>query len=328
MPASNANTEPELMVSVIIPAYLRTELLRKAIRSVLSQDFDPGQYEVIVVDSSPNDANANLAAVLQDEARCSLRCFTKSPEGPGPSRNLGAHQARGRILAFMDSDCEASPQWVREGVAAFTEGVGLVQGRTMPETGVPHSVFNRSLTVEHESFVYEGGNVLYRRDAFERARGFPVDLHPEAVFPMGGEDVDLAWRVKRAGWLSRFAAQALVYHAVERREAWRWFVDQRLYILPRLVGDYPELRQFFFAGYFLDRMHAATGAALLGLAFAWLAPASLLAVLPYVVMRTTESSRSLHGPARMLRPLFYLPRDLVSFCLLLAGSIRFRSLLL
>ena len=319
----------DLLASVIIPAYRRPEVLRKAVRSVLAQDLDPGQYEVIVVDSSPDEFNVQVVAELQPEARCPLRCLTKPPEGPGPSRNLGAAQARGRFLAFTDSDCQASPQWLREGVAAFGEGVGLVQGRTIPEPGVPHSVLNFYILVEQESFVYETANIFYRREAFEQAGGFPCDLQPNAEKPMGGEDIELAWNVKRGGWESRFATKALVMHEVQRITPWRRLFVKQLYIFPRLVGAYPELRRFFFARYFYDKAQAWLVMALLGLALAALTtPLALLLALPYVISRALEPSRTLRGPLRLLRVAIYLPRDLVAMCLLLAGSIRYRALLL
>jgi glycosyltransferase involved in cell wall biosynthesis len=320
---------PDQLVSVIIPAYRRPEKLRAAVRSLLAQDLDPRQFELIVVDSSPDDTNAAVIAALQETARCPLRFFRKPPEGPGPSRNLGAREARGGFLAFLDSDCQASPQWLREGIAAFEAGVGIVQGRTMPEPGVPHSVFNHEFKVEQESFLYETANIIYRREAFEQVGGFLPDLAPRSDKPMGGEDVDLAWRVKRAGWQSRFAEHALVTHEVERLRPWRWFCAKKtLFICPHLVRRYPELRRFFFARYFFDKIQAELVLALVGLALAVVTRMAMVLALPYVITRVAQPSRTLRGPRRLLRVLFYLPRDLVSLGLLLAGSVRFRALLL
>lgn len=316
------------VVSVVIPAYGRPEKLRKAVRSVLAQDLDPVRYEVIVVDSSPDDRNEQIIAELKPGARCSLRCVRKKAEGPGPSRNLGVKQARGRFIAFMDSDCEATPEWLREGIAAFEEGVGLVQGRTVPETGVPHSAFNYTIRVEEESFLYETANIFYRRDVFEQLGGFLPDLLPNADRPVGGEDVDLAWRAKRAGWQSRFAAKATVMHEVVRLSAFRWLFNPRLYIIPRAVRKYPELRRFFFARYFLEEAHAWLMLALVGAALAPVSLLFLILVVPYLVKRGSERSQTLRGPKQWVRPLVYIPRDLASLSLLLAGSIRHGALLL
>ena len=95
------------------------------------------------------------------------------------------------------------------------------------------------------------------------------------------------------------------------------------------MGAYPELRRFFFARYFYDKTQAWLVLALFALALAALiSPLALLLTLPYVISRTLEPSRTLRGPLRLLRVAIYLPRDLVAMCLLLAGSIRYRALLL
>ncbi len=316
------------VVSVIVPAYRRPDSLRRAVQSLQRQDFDPAAYEIIVVDSSPDDANARLLAELEAQAAPPLRWFRKAPEGPGPSRNLGAHHARAEFLAFLDSDCEASPQWLRSGLAAFEDGVGIVQGRTVPQSGTPHHFFNRTLEVRQESFLYETANIFYRRRAFVEGGGFPPDLAGALELPFGGEDVALAWTVKRAGWTTRFAHDALVEHDVRRFTYKQLLVDHHLFILPHLISQFPELRRFFFARYFFDRFQAALSLAYLGLALAPLSWFALVLAAPYLLLRSSEPSRTLRGPLRLARAFLYFPRDTVSFFVLISGSVRFRRLLI
>jgi len=320
--------EPGPRVTVVVPTYKRTDMVRRAVLSLLAQDIEPDTYEVIVVDSSPDDANLRLVAELAREARCALWCLTKPAEGPGPSRNLGARQARGEMLAFMDSDCQAAPGWLRAGLAAFDGAVGLVQGRTVPDPARAAGVFTRYVQVEEENFAYECANILYRKAAFEQAGGFGADLTPHAESPMGGEDVEFAWRVKRNGWTSRFARDAVVYHEVVPITPWRWLFNKRLFIWPRLKRAVPELRPFFVWGCFFDRAQAGFALGLAGTALAWVTPEALVAWVPYAAIRASEPTRTLRGPLRLLRVFFYAPRDALAFLVLLAGSIRFRSLLL
>lgn len=317
------------IVTVVIPAYLRTAKLADAIRSLLLQDMAPEEYEIVVVDSSPDENNFLLVEALKVEARCRLRCLRKTPEGPGPSRNLGANTGRGSLIAFMDSDCKASPGWLRCGVAGFdAPRCGLVQGKTLPEPGAPHSVFNWYIQIEKESYLYETANIFYRRQAFEDAGGFLADMRPTAEKPVGGEDVDLAWKVKRAGWESRFVEEALVYHEVVRMKLIRWFVNHRLYICPKFIRNYPELRQFFVYGYFYEQTQVWVSLAILGVMLAPFTLWTLLLIVPYIAARGSESSRTLPGPLRLLRVALYAPRDCASFAVLVAGSVRYGALLL
>jgi glycosyltransferase involved in cell wall biosynthesis len=313
---------------VVIPAYYRPELLEKAVRSCLSQSLPPERYEVIVVDSSGNDDNVKLVQTLQHDSACPLTCLSKPPEGPGPSRNLGGRHARGKYLAFMDSDCQASFDWLRAGIAAFEPGTGLVQGKTIPEPGVPLHTLSRSFRIEHESFIYEALNIFYRRDVFLERGGFAGEQDPTAMSVLGGEDVDLAWRVKRAGWASRFAADAVVTHVVERITVWQWLYDRRMIVIPRIPRDFPETRRFFFAKYFYDDVQAYLLAAIVALALALYFPPTLLGVVPYFVRRGAENTRALRGPLRILRPLVYFPRDTLTLVTLLRGCVKYRALLL
>jgi len=315
-------------ITVVIPAFKRTEVLTRAVQSAALQDFDPSAFEVIVVDSSPDDANQRAVESVAAATGRNVRCFRKRPEGPGPSRNLGARHAAGEIIAFLDSDCEATPRWLRAGLAAFGDDVGLVQGRVLPEPSVAAGVFAHYIVVEQETPLYETANIFYRRLAFEATAGFTPDMHPTSLQPMGGEDTRVAWQVKRNGWKSGFAADALVYHEVRAMPVWKWFIHKRLYVFPRIVREFPELRRYFFLRYFYDRAQAAVLLAMAGLALAFVWPAAALLALPYVVLRTREPSKSLRGALRLARAALYFPRDLASLGLLAASSLKHGTLLL
>jgi glycosyltransferase involved in cell wall biosynthesis len=316
------------IVSVVIPAFHRTEMLKRAVLSVFAQDFPKDQYEVIVVDSSRDDRNEKMLAELAAEATCPYRFFRKKSEGPGPSRNLGATQSTSEFIAFMDSDCFAEPGWLKGGVAGFRDGVGIVQGRTLPNPTQKPTGFTYYIRVEQETWGYETANIFYRRTAFEETRGFPADAHSTRDKHLGGEDAELAWEVKRNGWQTRFAETALVYHEVFTVSPISWVFVKHHFIFPRLVRMFPELRQFMCAKYFHDLGQALFALALVGAVGSLFTLWSLVLVLPYVAHRAGGPAGTLRGPLRPLRVLMYLPRDFCSFGILLAASIRYRCLLL
>ncbi|MEO7144562.1 MAG: glycosyltransferase [Bryobacteraceae bacterium] len=316
-------------VSVIVPNYKRADLLRKAVLSLFGQDLDRDDYEVIVVDSTPDESCVEMLREIALLASGEFRWFTKKPEGPALSRHLGAQNARGEFLAFFDSDCEASPGWLRGGLAAFSDGVGLVQGRTERDPNGRPGIFTHFIIVRSESFHYESCNVFYRREAYEQAGGFRgVDGTPMAPTPTGGEDIDLAWRVKRLNWRSVFAPDALIYHAVLPLPKIRWLYDKRKTPFPGLIKQFPELRQFMCLRYFYDRSQALFCLLLVGLALAFVHVAALLLCVPYIAHRAAEPSATLKGPLRLLRAGLYLPRDAALLGLLVTTSVRKRCLLL
>ncbi len=86
-------------VSVIIPTYNRLPMLMEAIDSVLTQDFE--DFELIVVDDGSTDGTADEIRKMGGRVR-----LIQHPENRGVSaaRNKGILHARGKYIAFLDSD--------------------------------------------------------------------------------------------------------------------------------------------------------------------------------------------------------------------------------
>ena len=325
----HAQSESSLDVSVVIPAYKRPEMLRLAVQSALEQNIAAERFEVIVVDSSPDDCNIKVVEELQAQSHgVSLTIHHKIAEGPGPSRSLGARCARGTIVAFLDSDCLATPNWLEVGLSQFTKDIGIVQGCTLPRPDQPLSIFSRYLRVEAESSLYEAANIFYRRECLKDFSEPAKDMTPNDERPTGGEDSLMAWHVKRNGWQSTFSSGALVYHEVIPISVWHWLYEKRMVMMPWLAREIPETRRELYLGYFLGPAHAGLTLLLIGAA---LAPTSLLWLalgIPYIAVRTSEPTCSLQGVKRIVRAPIYFPRDLLSFGLLVLGSVRFKTLVL
>jgi len=91
-----ANQKP--LVTVIIPTYNRGWILKEAIDSVLSQDFD--DFELIVVDDGSTD---NTIDILAGYAR-DIIVLRQGNHGVSAARNAGIASASGKLIAFLDSD--------------------------------------------------------------------------------------------------------------------------------------------------------------------------------------------------------------------------------
>lgn len=94
------------LFSIIIPTYNRSGVIGRALDSCLAQTF--GDFEVIVVDDGSQDVVETEAAVrTRDDGRISY--LRQANAGAAVARNIGAAVARGRYLAFLDSDDEFLP---------------------------------------------------------------------------------------------------------------------------------------------------------------------------------------------------------------------------
>ena len=86
------------MVSVIIPTYNRAEMLPGAIDSVLGQDYP--YFELIVVDDGSTDETPRLLERYKDR----ITVMRRENAGVSAARNLGIGEAKGELIAFLDSD--------------------------------------------------------------------------------------------------------------------------------------------------------------------------------------------------------------------------------
>jgi hypothetical protein len=86
-------------VSIILPTYQRRELVTCAVRSVLAQTFE--DFELVVVDDGSHDGTEERLAGIGDVR---LRYLWQENRGAAAARNAGIRVARGKIVAFLDSD--------------------------------------------------------------------------------------------------------------------------------------------------------------------------------------------------------------------------------
>lgn len=88
----------EPLVSAVIPAYNRTDLLKEAVESVLGQTYS--NLEIIIIDDGSTEDLLALDCMKDDR----IRFFRNENHGVAYSRNFGMEKAKGKYIAFLDSD--------------------------------------------------------------------------------------------------------------------------------------------------------------------------------------------------------------------------------
>ena len=267
---------PEL--TVVIPTYNQAALLERCLAALAAQDAPEGAFEVVVVDDGSSDGTADLLA-RRAAAGGALRVLTHPNVGPSRSRNRGIAAARGRFVAFTDSDCEPARDWISRLLAAF--------GAHPHASGIE----GRIVTVEaavtpftHQVENLHGGlfctaNIAYRREVLDAVGGFDED------FFYGHEDTDLALRAEPHGPIV-FEPAVLVVHPpvptsfgklVKRPTVWTCqivlFVKHpRRYLLGYQRGPFRVLLRHYGVRQLVDRVWRFR-------AFAWREPGTFLAFL-------------------------------------------------
>ncbi len=238
-----------LKATVLFPTYNRERLLREAIESLCKQTVDPRLFEVIVIDNCSVDNTELMIAEMQ--AWVPFRIVYRKMERNGGcfhSLNVAAEMATTEILASLDSDTWADPNWLKRGIEAFEsdDNIAFVSGHIADKPTQPVRFFSlRNGAPKGENPFYPSGNCFYRRSVLLKLGGFDENLSfgDVGTSPLGCSDSDLAWRMKEAGYGYVYRDDVLVYHEVSTVSPIAWLkAHWRIMAIPLLVAKHPGLR--------------------------------------------------------------------------------------
>jgi GT2 family glycosyltransferase len=172
---ARASTDRHPFVSVVVPVRNGEPTIAACLDAILANDYPAARREILAVDNASTDRTAALI-------RSRPVTYLDQPElGVSNARNRGIAAAGGEIVAFLDADCIAEPDWLRELVAPFEQAqVGCVAGELchLPATTAAQRQAERLLgnwqrfaTSAEPPFVVTA-NAAFRRSVFERIGGF------------------------------------------------------------------------------------------------------------------------------------------------------------
>lgn len=182
--------------SVIVPTYNRDALVKGAIQSVLAQTFS--DFELIIVDDHSTDNTKDVVQSCSDKRITYI--LNDHKRGPGGARNAGLARARGKWVAFLDSDDVWLPkklELVYKRIRDVDAEVGLVYTRFADYDFEKKQITSLSTFSKEgwlqEDLLYENcigtlSVVTIRNDLLKRVGGFD-----EQMFM--GEDFELYVRI-------------------------------------------------------------------------------------------------------------------------------------
>jgi O-antigen biosynthesis protein len=244
-----------LRITVVICAYTerRWPQLLGAVNSVLHQELQPDQV-VLVIDHNP-------ALLQQAQAACPQLTVVANigPRGLSGARNTGVSEARGDVIAFLDDDATAEPDWLARMVMHYNDPYILAVGGS----AVPADQDARPRWFPPEfdwvvgcSFIGQpseatpvrnliGCNMSFRHSALEKAGRFDPALGRIGGVPVGCEETELCIRLQQRhpGGVVLYEPAARVHHHVSS-DRWTWaYFRNRCFsegrskaVVARLVG--------------------------------------------------------------------------------------------
>ncbi len=224
-------------LSVIIVSFNVSAYLRQSLVSLVSATEGTSR-EIIVVDNSSSDGSAEM---VRNEFKGIKLIVSEKNEGYAAACNKGIMASAGSYILILNPDTVVEPDaittalvFMRRHPEAGAAGARMVNGNGLflPEskrgfpspltslfrfTGIgklfPRSGFFNSYYLGHlpesqrcKADVLTGAFMLIRRDALDRAGLF------DTAFFMYGEDIDLSWRIRKAGYFNYYLPDVQITH--------------------------------------------------------------------------------------------------------------------
>jgi GT2 family glycosyltransferase/glycosyltransferase involved in cell wall biosynthesis len=215
----------ELAVSVVVVNFRGADDTIECVRHLHDLDWPADQLEIIVVENASGDDSAER---IRTAVHASVR-LVESPINGGFTGgcNLGAAEATGEFLAFINNDARPDPGWLRTAVATLRldSTIGCVASKVLDWEGVNVDYVDAALTwygmgykpaagspydgsaeIAHDVLFATGSAMVTRTDLFRTIGGF------DERFFMFYEDVDLGWRMNLLGHRVRYVPESVVFH--------------------------------------------------------------------------------------------------------------------
>ena len=206
-------------ISVVVCSFNGASTIRDTLNGLGKLDYP--DFEIIVVDDGSTDSTPQIVSEYP------VRLISTENMGLSQARNAGIQAATGEMVAFIDDDAYPDTHWLRFLASSIIEGkyAGVGGPNLSPPNdgwkadaianspGNPNVVLLTDKLAEH----IPGCNMMFRKDALNTIGGF------DPVFRVAGDDVDLCWRLRKAGATIGYSPAAVVWHHRRNsiRKSWK-----------------------------------------------------------------------------------------------------------
>jgi glucosyl-dolichyl phosphate glucuronosyltransferase len=121
--------------SIIIPTFNRGEILKKVLFSVVSLDFSPKYFEILVVDNNSTDKTKRIISeCILKYPKIKIKYFFEKKQGPSFARNRGLEKAKYPYIICLDDDVIVSKELLNKYFQSFEKNpsASIIGGQNIP----------------------------------------------------------------------------------------------------------------------------------------------------------------------------------------------------
>ncbi|MFV9505987.1 MAG: glycosyltransferase [Oscillochloridaceae bacterium umkhey_bin13] len=233
------------VISVVICTLNRAAYLERSLASLMEQTLALECFEVIVVDNGSTDHTSDVIRAYLS-TKLGLRHLYEPKPSLSRARNRGLSIARAPIVAYLDDDARAEPQWLASLLTAFYDyevAPGAVGGPVYldwpnsPPRWLPQKYWslytnldlgtNNHILSPNEYLV--GANMAFRKTILQTIGGFDEELGRQGGNLLSGEETAVLHKVRELQISIYYAADAIVWHAVPNERLRKRWLLKRVY---------------------------------------------------------------------------------------------------
>jgi len=240
-----------MKLSTVICTRNRANSLARTLQSFREAARDwTMEWELIVVDNGSTDHTAEVISSFAEKVFWPVRLVREERAGVSRSKNLGIRESAGDFIAFTDDDVLITSDWLPAILRTFQRdrSIGVVAGRTLllDPHQFPHCIRTSPIEAEYhwpaEPDFAVGNNVAVRASALNVVGKFDLLLGP-GTRAYGAEDMDMVYRILKAGYVGKYIPEAVLYHdyhftqAELRQVRWKYSIGNGAFLMKHILQN-------------------------------------------------------------------------------------------
>jgi len=215
-----------MFLSVIICTYNRDKHIKRALESLIRQDFDKNAYEIIVVDNNSTDHTSDIIHTFKaNHADYNITLSKETRQGLSYARNKGLALAKGTYISYIDDDGIAREDYIKQ-IKRYTEQFPddvAFGGKVLPKYEKEQEPDWMSSYIERIISIVDlgnqvkvlkktypvGCNMIFKKLVFDEIGGFNTALK------LRSDDKYIFLKIREAGHRVLYLPEVVVWHFID-----------------------------------------------------------------------------------------------------------------